>query len=115
MEKDIIFDTAVSLSKSLLDTRHYEEAKSFLGEQLPKARRALGPEARDVLKLRCNYAAALFCFERASRDDVAESVTILEELESTTRRIYGPEHPFTNSVRSTLKISRLKLAAFGPP
>ena len=106
---------AVAVEACAEDTRRYEEAKSFLGEQLPKARRALGPEARDVLKLRLNYAAALFSVEGASRDDVAESVTILEELESTVRRVYGPEYPFTKSLRSTLKHSRLKLAAFGPP
>ena len=106
---DLAFRYALSLSKSLLDTRRFTEAKSLLREQYPKARQALGAEAEVVLNLRWNYAAALYAAD-GPRDDVIEAVAILEELLTTARRIYGTHHHFPGFMQKDLEAARSKLS-----
>ena len=105
---DLYIDV-LNLSKSLLDTHRHTEARSFLREQLPKARRALGPADDTLFKLRWNYALSL-CDTGASREDVLEATTLLEELSSTTRRIYGPANPFAEMVQRAFVASQKALA-----
>ena len=98
----------LNVSSSLQHARRHAEAKSFLREQVPKARRALGEVHELYLKLCLNYGQAI-CFE-GSREDVVESTTLLEELSSTTRRIYGPAHPFAETVQRAFVASQKALA-----
>ena len=100
----------LNLSSSLQHARRHAEAKSFLREQVPKARRALGEVHELYLKLCLNYGQAI-CFE-GSREDVVESTTLLEELSSTTRRIYGPAHPFAETVQRAFVASKQALVHF---
>jgi len=108
------FIDVVNLSVSLQKTQRHTEAKFFLREQLPKARRALGTEDNVFLRLRGIYASTLLwgADDRASRDDVVEAVTIHEELASTTRRVYGEFHPFAKLIKKELAHAQAKLAAF---
>ena len=96
----------------MTETGRFTEAKSFLREQLPKARRALGADHDTVIQLRWQHADALRLSDGASREDVVEAVTLLEELSRTTRQIYGTSHPLANDIRITLGWARQKLAAF---
>ena len=106
---DLYIDV-LNLSKSLLDTHRHTEARSFLREQLPKARRALGPADDTLFKLRWNYALSL-CDTGASREDVLEATTLLEELSSTAQRVYGPSNPVAAGVKRDLAHARRKLAS----
>ena len=103
---------ALNLSWSLKETGRYTEAKSFLRKQLPKARRALGVDHDTVIRFRYLYADTLRLDGDASREDLVEAVTLLEELSRTTRRIYGTSHPLANDIRNTLGWARETLAAF---
>ena len=57
------------------------------------------------------YAKCL-CLGDDSRDNVAEAVTIFEELSSTVRRIYGTSHPLLETVQHDLGLMQEQLAAF---
>ena len=94
-------------------------------EQLPKARRAFGAEHDIVMRFRWTYAKALrdgslrdcslsgkVYVREASRDDLAESTAVLEELSRTARRVYGPVHPVTDRIQKDHEASRSVLAAF---
>ena len=110
---------ALNLSVSLINASHHSEAKSFLRELLPKARRVLGAENMRYIKLRFNYASCLYQaisphhVDGAARDDLVESVTIFEDLLPTARRVLGPAHPFTDSTQKNLKTARAKLQYWG--
>jgi len=106
------FSDVLNLAVSLKVTQRYTEARSFMREQLPKARRALGAENDAFLRLRGIYANALRDDHGSSRDDVVEAVTIFEELASTTRRVYGEFHPFAKLIQHELMDAQEKLAAF---
>ena len=107
--------TVLALSISLIRCARYEETKSFLRKQLPNARRALGAENDTFLRLRGMYAKCLCLADIDSRDNVAEAVTIFEELSSTVRRIYGTSHPLLETVQHDLELMQEQLAAFDAP
>ena len=108
----VMFIRVLNLSVSLRVTGRFTEAKSLIREQIPKARRALSANHESVTRLRWNYATCLYDDPAASRDDLVESLTIHEEIYSTTRRIYGPTHPFAEAIQRELGRVRSKLAAF---
>ena len=95
----------LNLSWSLNETGRYTEAKSFLREQLPKARRVLGVDHEIVIQMRWQHADALRLSDGASREDVVEAVTLLEELSRTTQRIYGTSHPLATNICITLGLA----------
>ena len=90
----------LNLSKSLLDTKRYAEAKAFLREQVPKALRALHAEHRTYMSLRWNYATAICATDGASQGDLVEATTMFDELTQMTRRIYGSAHPLTEEIQA---------------
>ena len=109
-----LYIDVLNLSQSLLETKRYTEARSLLREELPKARRAIGPAADTnlmdtVLKLRWNYALSLCLDTGASRGDVLEATTLLEELSSTAQRVYGPSNPAAVKIKEDLAHARRKL------
>ena len=97
------FVDTFNYSLTLVKTGRCTEAKSFLREQLPKARRALSPENDVMIRLRWTYAEALRVDDRATRKDLIESVKILEELSTSARRIYGPGNPTVKNVEHSLE------------
>ena len=58
------------------------------------------------------YARTLYGDDCASRDDVVEAIATLEELDATTRRVYGTTHPVTEGVQYDLELAQEKLATF---
>jgi hypothetical protein len=114
----ILFTCSLNLAISLHGTRRYSEAISFMREQLPKARRAFGAEHDIVIHFRWTYGVALLDGSRtkdkheASRDDLAESTAVLEEVSRTSRRVLGPSHPFTKGIQRDLLLAQEELTAF---
>ena len=96
----------------MIQTHRCAEAKSFLRKQLPAAQRALGADHDTVIHLRWIYADSLRTDAGASREDLVEAVTLLDELSRTTQRIYGPAHPLTYNLQGALGRTRETLAAF---
>ena len=98
---------AVSLGR----VRRFEEAKSLLRKTIPVARRVLGENHADTLMLRWTYAMALYRDTGAALDDLREAVTTLEDAGRIARRVYGGQHPTTESIERTLRDARAALAA----
>ena len=89
----------------------YAEAKPLLRKLMPVARRVLGNNDDTTLKMRGNYAEALYEDDGATLDDLRESVTTLEDSERTTRRVFGGAHPLTTGIEGDLRDARAALRA----
>ena len=89
----------------------YHEAKAHLRQMMPVARRVLG-EGRDItLNMRTTYSCALFDHGAATRADIREAVTTLEDSERVGRRVLGGNHPVTLNVEKCLRAARDALRA----
>ena len=77
----------------------------------PVARRVLGESHDLTLKMRWNYAEALYEDGDAALDDLREAVTTLEELAPYARRVLGGTHPTTTGVEESLREAREELRA----
>ena len=93
----------VHYAASLIGLLRFEEAKSLLSKATPVARRALGEDHIRTLKLRWSYSMALFEDPAATRDNLREAVSSLEELERTARRVFGDAHPTKKGVEISLQ------------
>ena len=82
---------------------------------MPVARRVLGDNHGDTLRLRWNYAQSLSKDPNATLDDVREAVTTLEETERTARRVLGGAHPTAEWIAKELHLSRAALRARETP
>ena len=106
---------ALNYATNLNQLRHFEEAKSILRKTIPVARRVVGDGHELTLRLRWEYARVLFVDNVATLDDLRESVTTLEELGRTVRRVLGGAHPLVSDIEDTLKQSRITLRARETP
>ena len=79
------------------------------------ARRVLGEHDLITLKLRWFYAEALYKNDGATLDDKRQSVTTLEEIERTARRVLGGAHPTTQGIEQSLRVARFALRARETP
>ena len=98
-----------------MNLKRFEEAKSVLRKTMPVARRAIGESHELTLKLRRNYALALYEEGSATLDVIREAVTALEDLEQTARRVLGGTHPTTVGTEYELRNARAALAARETP
>ena len=112
---DVMFLRVLNLAVSLRTTERFTEAKYFLREQLPKARRVLGEGHHTTLKMRWLYAETLYKDDGATLDDLREAVTALEETERTARRVLGGAHPTTGGIEAALRDARAALRARETP
>jgi len=106
---------ASNYANSLVNLKRFEEAKSVLRKTMPVARRAIGESHELTLKLRRNYALALYEEGSATLDVIREAVTALEDLEQTARRVLGGTHPTTVGTEYELRNARAALAARETP
>ena len=81
-------------------------AKKLLNEQITIARHR-GPDDKTVLTLRAVLAETII-----QEDDPTEAVTVFEDVDRRMRRVLGPAHPQSLSVRAGLEEARAKLLAF---
>ena len=79
------------------------------------ARRVLGECDRLTLKIRWNYALALFRDNGATLDDLREAVATLEDAERIALRVLGGAHPLTGRFEFRLQEARAALAARETP
>jgi len=102
---------ANNCGSSLVDLRGFEEAKSLLRETIPVARRVLGDSHDLTLRMRWNYANALYEDDGAPLDDLREAVATLVEIEPTARRVLGGSHPVAMTMETSLRNARAALDA----
>ena len=76
---------------------------------IPVARRALGENDENTLKILWSYAMTLYKDRSSTLEDLREAVTTLEELERTARRVLGGAHPVTVSIEESLREARAVL------
>ena len=84
----------------------FEEAKSLMRKSIPTAHRVLGETHDLTLTMRRIYAESLFYDTGATLDDLHEAVTTLEEIEPTTRRVFGGSHPLAVAIEGNLQKAR---------
>ena len=82
----------------LRDLNRFAESKSLLRKTVPVARRVLGESYELTLRMRWNYARALYEDPAATLDDLREAVTMLEGAEQTAHRVLGGAHPLTKGI-----------------
>ena len=95
----------------LVSLRRFEEAKALLRKIIPVAPHVLGDSHETTLRMRWNYAGALYEDDGATLGDLRTAVTTLEETGRIARRVLGGAHPLTPAFESHLKWSRAALAA----
>ena len=78
---------------------------------LPVARRVLSESNELTLKMRWVYAGALIGADGATLDDLHESVTTLEDLARTARRVLGGAYPLVGKIEQSLRKARAALRA----
>ena len=106
---------SAAYAKSLLNLQRFEEAKELLRKVMPVARRVLGKDHYQTIKMSWRYAEALYKADGATRDDLREAVTTLEEIERIARRVLGRAHPDTAGIEMSLRMAREKLRARETP
>ena len=102
---------ANNCASSLISLEHFEEARSLMRETMPVARRVLGESHAVMLKMRWNYALALYKGAGATLDDLREAVRTLAEIEPIARRVLGGAHPLTKVIERDLRRARDALRA----
>ena len=110
-EHNFSFLAANNYANSLLCLKRFEEAKSLLRKTVLVARRVSGDGHDNTLRLRWNYARALYINDTATLDDIREAVTSLEDAERTARRVLGGAHSFTGGIEEELRDARAALRA----
>ena len=106
---------ANNYAKSLISIKRFEEAKALLRKTVPVARRVLGDGKDLTLKMRWNYAMALYKDDGATLSDLRKAVQTLEEIERTARRVLGGAHPTTTGIEAALREAREALRAREAP
>ena len=99
-------DSAINLAVALNQFGRRAESKRLLNEHITIARQR-GPNDKTVLTLRAVLAETII-----HDDDPTEAVTIFEDVDRRMRRVLGPAHPQSQSVRRGLEEARAKLLAF---
>jgi hypothetical protein len=94
-------------AKILYCQRRFEEGKALLRKVMPVARRVLGESNATTLRMRRNYARALYEDPAATLDDFREAVTTLEDVERIARRVFGGTHPLTVEIEDELRDARV--------
>ena len=114
-EDELTLVAASNLASLLKRLNHFEEAKSLLRKTVPVARRVLGESRELTLRMRMNYAGALYRDADATPDDLREAVETLAETDRIARRVLGGAHPLTKFLQNDLRNARAALAARDTP
>ena len=107
--------TANNYANGLLGLQRFGEARALLRTTIPVALRVLGESDTLRLTMRKIFAMALYEDPAATRSDLREATTTLEEIERTARRMLGGAHPTTAAIERNLRASRDALYARGLP
>ena len=99
---------------SLLKLERFEEAKALMRKTVPVARRVLGENDENLLKIRWTCAQSLYEDPAATPDDLREAVTTLEETARTAQRVLGGAHPLTEGIEEDLRDAQALRAREAP-
>ena len=113
--EDYSLGVGSNYANSLVNLECFEEAKSLLRRMIPVARRVLGENHEDTLRLRANYARALSMDDASTLDNLREAVTTFEDTERIARRVLGGAHPLTMGIGRDLQKSQAALRARETP
>ena len=102
---------ANNYASSLVNLKHFEEAKSLLRKMVPMARRVLEEGNELTLRMQWSYGRALYKDPAATLNDLREAVTTLEDAERIARRVLGGTHPTTRWIRYDLRHTRAAVCA----
>ena len=108
--KDTIREASNYVSTLLL-LKRFKEAKSLFLKTLPAARRVLGDNDDLTLKMRWNYAKALYKADGATPDDLREAVATLVDAGRIARRVLGGAHPLAVAIERCLRETQAMLRA----
>ena len=97
---------AATLAEFLVDARQFAEAKAFGRENTPAIRGNFGADHRAVLDIQTHYGRALFQADDATNDDLVEAETVLDDVLTRARRVFGERHPDTARARDLLAEAR---------
>ena len=95
----------------LICLKRLEDAKALLRKITPVARRVFGEHDDATLRIRRNYARALFRDPGATLDDVREAVATLVETARISRQVLGGAHPTTCLMENNLRTVQAVLHA----
>ena len=101
---------ATNYAISLSALHRLKEARALMRKMMPLARRVLGEDHELTLRMRLVYASAVDG-DVATLDVIRDSVTRLEEIERTARRVLGGAHPTTDAIEDALQDARAALRA----
>ena len=73
---------------------------------IPMARSVFGENHEFTLKMRKNYADALWEDDSATLDNLREAMTTLEDTERIARRVFGGAHPLVKRIGQSLEVVR---------
>ena len=107
--------TANNYANGLLGLQRFGEAKALLRTTIPVALRVLGESDTLKLTMRKIFAMALYEDPAATRSDLREATTTLEEAEQTARRVFGSAHPLVADFGPTLRDARTALRSRETP
>ena len=110
-ENDETLLAALNYADALTSLERFEEAKALLRRTVPVARRVLGENHEDTLRLKWIYATALCRDDGATLAELREAVTTLEAVEQNIQRVFGRAHPLTGGIGGDLRNARVALAA----
>ena len=102
---------ANNYAETLNIAERFEEAEAWLRKVMPVARRVFSESHEVTLRMRWNYAEALWRRNGATLHDLREAVATLEELERIARRVLGGSHPTTVTMENDLPKARELLRA----
>ena len=102
---------ALNYASNLSNVGRFEEARSLLRKNIPVAQRVLGENHEFALRMRAYYAGASHMDACATLGDLRKAVATLEELVSTTRRVFGGAHPLAMNFEESLRRARAALRA----
>ena len=108
-EHEMTLSAANNYAVSLNHAERYKEVKSLYRRTVPVAQRVLGANHDFTLRMRWNYAVALYKTDGATLDDLRESVETLEDTVRIARRVLGAANPRTPAFERELRIARATL------
>ena len=100
--------TGNNLAHALNVSGQFAEAKTLSRKLIPQLRRAFGSNHVMTLNCHATFAEALYSDARASRGDVLQAVTILEDVVRARRRVLGKHHPETARALASLECARMR-------
>ena len=102
---------ANNYASCLIDLQRFKEARSLMRKTIPVTRRVHGKHDDLALRMRWNYAKALYGDTDATFDNLREAVATFEEIVPTARRVLGGAHPDTLGIEESLRDAQAALRA----